>query len=127
MWHVNFDPHPPSSVVGAPMTEIIAHYFASDIPESDKSAFVLDLMKFKDILEENAKGYKGHAGGWVLEELEHKDVEGKAKVWLSIVGWESVEAHMTFRESESFKDNVHLIRPATKKAMVVHHTKFLQN
>ncbi|KAL9005680.1 MAG: hypothetical protein Q9188_001539 [Gyalolechia gomerana] len=125
--HVELTPHPPSAAVSgtfSPVTEVVGHYFAADISDSEKSTFESDLNKFAKVLEETAEGYKGFAGGWLLEEQEHGDMEGKAKVWQSCIGWDSVEAHMAYRETQAFKENVYLMRPESKKAVMMHHVKF---
>ncbi|KAL8805413.1 MAG: hypothetical protein Q9182_001979 [Xanthomendoza sp. 2 TL-2023] len=127
--HAHFSPHPPSVAVSgtvAPVTEMIAHHFSSDISDDDRASFESNMKKFAQLLEEKAAGFKGFAGGWVVEDIEHAEVGGKTKTWQSCVGWQSVEAHMAFRETEEFKDNVHLIRPEYKKAASVHHTKFTE-
>ncbi|KAL8998362.1 MAG: hypothetical protein Q9169_002575 [Polycauliona sp. 2 TL-2023] len=127
MCHAHLSPHPPSTAVSgtiAPVTEMITHYFSAGISQSDQSAFESSVKQFSQVLEEKAEGFTGFASGWVVEEVEHEGVDGKAKSWQSCLGWQSVEAHMAFRETEDFKDNVHLIRPDFNKAMTVHHTTF---
>ncbi|KAL8766432.1 MAG: hypothetical protein Q9209_006808 [Squamulea sp. 1 TL-2023] len=129
MVHAHFSPHPPSTAVSgttAPVTEMITHYFSTSITESEQSSFESDLKKFAQILEEKAKGCTGFAGGWVVEELDHEGVEGKTKSWQSCVGWQSIEAHMAFRDTKDFKNNVYLMRPDFKKATTMHHTKFTE-
>ncbi|KAL8846693.1 MAG: hypothetical protein Q9221_008221 [Calogaya cf. arnoldii] len=126
--HAHLSPHPPSAAVSgttSPVTEMITHYFSADISESNQSSFESNMEEFVKCLEK-AEGFKGFAGGWVVEEAEHEAVEGKARLWQSCVGWQSVEEHMAFRETEDFKENVHLIRPDFTKAMTVHHTKFTE-
>lgn len=125
--HVEFNPHPPSAAVSgtsSPVTEVVDHYFVADLSDSEKSDFESNLSKFVKVLEEKADGYKGFAGGWIVEEQEHKDMEGKARVWQSCIGWESVDAHMAFRETQVFRDNVHLMRPESRKAVTMHHVNF---
>ncbi|KAL9036355.1 MAG: hypothetical protein Q9180_004346 [Flavoplaca navasiana] len=120
MRHAHLSPHPPSAALNgttAPVTEMINHYFSADISQSEQSSFESSVKQFSQVLEEKAEGFKGFAAGWVVEEVEHEGVEGKAKSWLSCIGWQSVEAHMAFRETKDFKDNVHLIRPDFMKAI----------
>lgn len=127
VYHANFSVHPPSSALNpnaALATEVVGHYFSADLSDSEKSTWESDLDKFAKVLEENAQGYRGFLGGWVVEEQEHKEVDGKTILWLSLLGWDSVEAHMAFRETDAFKDNVHLMRPDFKKASTLHHVKF---
>lgn len=125
--HANFTVHPPSASPNsepAPVTEVVGHYFSTDISDSKKSSFESNVDKFGKVLVENAKGVKGFLGGWVVEELEHPKVEGKVRLWQSLIGWDSVEAHLAFRETDAFKDNVHLMRLEFTKAASMHHVKF---
>ncbi|KAL8833107.1 MAG: hypothetical protein Q9170_004489 [Blastenia crenularia] len=127
VFHAEFTPHPPTSAVSgtsSPVTEVVGHYFPASLPDSDKSSFESDLNKFVKVLEEKAEGFKGFAGGWIVEEQDHEEVEGKAKLWQSCIGWTSVEAHMAFRKTHAFKDNVYLMRPEMKKATTMHHVRF---
>lgn len=41
-----------------------------------------------------------------------KDNSEMAKVYVAAIGWKSVEAHMAFRETQMFKDNIHHLRSA---------------
>ncbi|KAL8715853.1 MAG: hypothetical protein Q9220_000520 [cf. Caloplaca sp. 1 TL-2023] len=124
--HAQFFPHPASAAVGGPsaVTELVSHYFAADMSESDQTSFSDDVAKFAKVLESKAEGFKGFAGGWVIEDLTHKEVEGKTKMWQSCIGWESIDAHMRFRETQAFKDNVDLLRPESTKATTLHHVSF---
>ena len=74
------------------------------------------------MISENADGFKGSAGGWVIEDVEYKGKKGKA--YVSTIGWESVQAHMTFRETAAFKENIGLIREKPL-GVEVHHTEFV--
>lgn len=124
--HANLSPHPPSVALSgtSAVTEVVGHYFAADISESDQSSFESNLKKFVKVLEGKADGFTAFAGGWVIEEQEHEEVKGKAKSWHSCIGWQSVDAHMAFRQTQDFKDNVHLMTPETKKASTMHHVAF---
>ncbi|KAL9043479.1 MAG: hypothetical protein Q9214_003337 [Letrouitia sp. 1 TL-2023] len=122
--HTNFSPHPPSPAVSSTVTEVVALYFPSTISDSEKSSFEESIQKFKKICEDHAKDYNGFASGWVVEELEHEEIEGKAKVYHCLLGWESVEAHLAFRETQEFQDNIYLMRPSNRKAAKAHHVSF---
>ena len=43
------------------------------------------------------------AGGWIVEDLEHEKAGGKAKGYCVLIGWQSVEKHTEFRDTEAFK------------------------
>ena len=125
--HAHFSPHPPSPAISnttAPVTEIVAHYFDHAISDLDKTSFEEGVRKFVGVLEDHAEGFKGFAGGWIAEKVEHKDVEGGATVYQSMLGWQSVEAHMAFRETKKFQDNAYMMRPSYKKAVTMHHVAF---
>lgn len=72
----------------------------------------------KVIEEAKGEGYLGTAYGETLEDVKkHADQgkedvkEGKAVVLL--IGWESKELHMKFRETDTFKENIHYLREKT--------------
>ena len=124
--HANFTPHPPSAAVGrAPVTERLTLFFSADISEDDMKKFDENIQKFLGILKENAgDGFKAASSGWIVEEMEHEGIEGKARAITGVIGWESVEAHMAFREHPAFKENVGLVRGDKVKGSKVHHVKF---
>ncbi|KAL8763499.1 MAG: hypothetical protein Q9184_000711 [Pyrenodesmia sp. 2 TL-2023] len=127
VYHANLTVHPPSSSLNpdaASVVEVVGQYFSTGLSDSDKLSFESNLDQFAKVLEDEARGYRGFLGGWVVEELDHPEVEGKAKLWQSVIGWESVEAHMTFRETEAFKSNVHLMQPDSNKAWTMQHFRF---
>lgn len=128
VWHANFAAHAPSASLlagfAAPATEVVGFYFSASVSDSEKSSFESNLDKFVKVMEEKAKGYRGAIGGWVIEEVEHPEIEGKAKLWQTMARWDSVEAHMAFRETDDFKNNVHLLRPEFIKAVTMHHCRF---
>ncbi len=121
MLHATFDPHPPSAAlsVNNSVTEVLTAYFASKDESYDGN-----IRKFVDVLE-GLGGFKAACGGWVIEDVEDEKVgeEGKGKAYVGVVGWESVEAHMRARETDAYKENVHLLRDGPV-AMEVHHTTF---
>ncbi|KAL8871719.1 MAG: hypothetical protein Q9174_002508 [Haloplaca sp. 1 TL-2023] len=123
VFHSNLSPHPPSVALSgtSAVTEVVMHYFAADLPESNQASFESNLQKFVKVLEKKAVGFAGFAGGWVVEEQRHEKVEGNAKMWQTCIGWPSVDAHMAFRETQDFKDNVHLMKPDFTKATTMHH------
>lgn len=125
LYHVHFDPHPPSVALAASgpiATEFITVYFPTDYPAEDQKNFEGNIKKLIDAVANNAKGFKDSAGGWVAEELDLPDGSGKARGFIALIGWESVEAHQKFRETQSFKDNIHWLRGAKDlKTLAVFH------
>lgn len=121
MLHANFDPHPPTAALSAKnsVTNVLTAYFTSRDESYDGN-----LRKFVDVLE-GLEGFKAASRGWVIEDVEHERIgeARKGKAYVGVVGWESVEAHMKARETDAFKENVHLLGDGPV-AMEVHHTTF---
>lgn len=89
------------------MTEVLTCYFAAKDDKFQKNA-----EELISTVKENAEGFKAASGGWVIEDVEHESIGSgkKGKAFVAVIGWESVEAHMKFRETQCFKDNIHLLR-----------------
>ena len=123
--HANFSPYPPAAAISrAPVTERLTLYFPADISESETKSFEDNVKKFLKIVEDKAgDGFIAASSGWVLEEVDHESVKGKAKAITGVIGWTSVEAHMAFREQPAFKENIWLLKDGVKGAEV-HHVKF---
>ena len=119
MKHVNFDPHPPSNAVGTtnvPVTEVLTAYTTS----KDQS-YEAASRKLLRLVESSADGCKGVSGGWVIEEGEGE----KKCAFVSAIGWESKDHHMQFRDTQTFKDNIYLIREGSTE-LAVHHVCFVE-
>ena len=69
------------------------------------------MKRFTDILEK-APGYTGSARGWVIEELPIPGTSNKATAYVACFGWDSMQAQSTFRATQHYKDNTHLINNA---------------
>ena len=119
MLHANLTPHPATAALGtaSPVTEVLTAYF-----EKEDNDFAAKATQLTKAISENADGFKGAAGGWVIEDVEYEGKKGKA--YVAMIGWESVEAHMAFRETTAFKENIHLIREGPL-GMELHHTEFV--
>ena len=129
LYHVNLTPHPPSAAVSStssPVTEALTLYFPSSISSSEQASFEENFKKFIQALEKHAEGFRSASGGWVVEEVEHESVEGKGKAFFAALGWESVEKHVAFRDTQEFKDNIGLLRDGPK-GIEVHHVKFQES
>lgn len=126
IFHTHYSPHPADDSLAdhiSPATEILTFFFPTNYSESDQKKFEDDLKKMVAVIEKEATTYKASAGGWVVEEIPIPDTSDKAKAYTALIGWESVEAHLAFRETQAFKDNIHLLRQAKdlKKLHVVHY------
>ena len=55
----------------------------------------------------------GYRNGWAMESLETPLLEekdegrGKCDVYVNLTGWDRVETHVRFMETEDFRDNQH--------------------
>ena len=115
--HVPFnssdDPSPAlgaNSKVGA--TEVVFFYFPSTLTRSDTDGIMSSIDKMRPALDRFEA--LGVYDGWALEDAVPNPgpqaSEGeKSKVWVSVVGWVDVDAHMRFQDSEDFQKNLHLL------------------
>ncbi|TKA60847.1 hypothetical protein B0A55_11148 [Friedmanniomyces simplex] len=118
--HADFKPEGAlSKAFSAPVTEVATFYFHGE-PPSDYVENVGKLDKTLQIVD----GYLGYAIGITHETVEKEDVKGKAAV--VTIGWQTKEAHMAFRETQAFKDNIHLLRSESKK-VTMWHVQFMQS
>ncbi|KAK4951951.1 hypothetical protein LTR10_009871 [Elasticomyces elasticus] len=118
--HIDFVPAGGlSKTLSAPATEIATFYFDGE-PEADYTDNVAKLDKALQGID----GYLGYTIGITHETLEKEDVKGKAAVLT--IGWQSREAHMAFRETQAYKDNIHLLRSNSKK-ITMWHVQFMQS
>jgi len=120
--HVDFEPAGAlSKALKAPVTEIATFYCEGEPGKDWRS----NAAKAGEWLEKEAKaaGYLGAAYGITHEEVEYKGVKGKAAV--IAIGWTSKEAHMEFRETQTFKENIGLLR-GEAKAIEMHHVVMMQ-
>jgi heme-degrading monooxygenase HmoA len=120
--HVDFEPAGAlGRALGAPVTEIATFYCEGE-PGGE---WMGNAAKAREWLaREGAEaGYLDVAYGITHEEVEYKGVKGKAAV--IAVGWTSKEAHMGFRETQTFKENIGLLR-GEAKAIEMHHVVMMQ-
>lgn len=109
MYHVEFKTRADSVAVetassvlrSSPGATEVIHFYID--PSSDLQGFEDAFWKFATEAVEKADGFVSTAGGWIEEGLEHEKAGGEAKGYFVMIGWQSVEKHMEFRESEAFK------------------------
>lgn len=118
--HVDFTPADGvKRALSAPVTELATFYWDGAPPDDAVSS----VEKFIKAWEAEAgEGKVRWAYGVTHEEIEREGVKGKGAVLL--IGWESKEEHMQFRETEVFKKNIDLLRQGAKGAEM-HHTQFM--
>lgn len=119
--HADFKPDASlSKVLSAPVTEFVVVYFEGG-PKDD---YLQNVSKFAQAVDQaQPEGYLGCSYGATYEELQKEDVKGKAVV--ISVGWQSVDHHMQYRETDSFKNNIGLLRGDAKKIQMS-HVQFMQ-
>ena len=113
--HVPFSPsEDPSPALGANSkvgaTEAAFFYFPSTLTRSDRDAVMSSVNKMRPVLERSEA--LAVYDGWALEEAvpnpgPHASEGEKSQVYVNLVGWADVEAHMRFQGSEDFQQNIH--------------------
>ena len=103
--------------LSAPVTELATFYLLSESHSWDEN-----VKEFLNRTVDGADGLVGGTSGWSLEDVEHdKFPTGeKGKAYLLAIGWESLEAHMAFRETDLFKNSISLLM-GEPKSVELHH------
>jgi hypothetical protein len=112
LFHFAPKPFPPTLLRIAPAVEIATFFQTEEF-------FLSNVEKFMAAAAPHMEGYLGHAYGPVIEEIEKEEGAGKGKAVVLCIGWESRERHMAFRETESFKENIHFLREGMKGSEMV--------
>lgn len=119
---VHFELKSPSDLaaaISAPVTELATLYLREKM-----SSFDDDMSSFAKILAERAEGFLGSAFSWIMEDVEHESfgpgVKGRAVVLA--IGWSSISAHMTFKETSAFQKGLECFKDASGSE--IHHTTF---
>jgi len=118
LYHANMTPHPPSAALSdttSPATELLTAFFPKDYSQAQMDKFESDIKKLVQAIEENgADSYTASAGGWCVEDevTSPANAEHKGKAYFAALGWKSVQHHLDFRNTATFKDNIHLLRGA---------------
>ena len=108
LYHVDFSPVHPAVLLNAggksAVTELAQTYFpAGEGFTVDQMASVAkNVQGFLSELPGNAAGHTGEvASGWAVEEVDYKGE--KSRVFVFCVGWDSVEAHRRYSQTDHFK------------------------
>lgn len=122
---LHFEPIPfPSAVLDtSPVLEFATFFGVSP-------TFVGNVDKFlTQASEPTPEGYYGHAYGEVVEQNVKKHAEQEngtgSNALVLFIGWESKEAHMSFRETEQFKANIGLLREGNEGVEMVSREFFV--
>jgi hypothetical protein len=92
---IPFPPRQVLSKVHSPVTEIVTFYFAADFPGPSHDKISSDTETFRNALKAPG-GCNASAGGWVLDQVDLPNGQGKAKAFVMLIGWDSVDAHIKF-------------------------------
>ncbi|KAK0104159.1 hypothetical protein ONS96_005253 [Cadophora gregata f. sp. sojae] len=102
--HVPFKPFPPTILTRAPVIE-----FATFL--DTKPHFLSNVGRFMSGIGTPDQCYGSAWGDSVETDVgKHADGTVKGKATVLLIGWESKEAHMKFRETETFEKNIGLLR-----------------
>ncbi|EME42047.1 hypothetical protein DOTSEDRAFT_72969 [Dothistroma septosporum NZE10] len=116
MHHTDFEPYDQlAKAVSCPITEIATFYFDDEPPDG----YLKRFRKFCEAaMKEEGPRPLAAAAGITHEEVEHEDVKGNAVVF--VAGWNSIEAHGRFRESEVFRKHMPGLMDGAEKSQTVH-------
>lgn len=105
--HVPFNPPDSTPALGANSkvgaTEVVFFYFPSTLTASDKDFNMSCIDKMQPVMERSEAF--GVYDGWAMEDAVlnpgPQASEGETnKVYVNVVGWVDVDAHMRFREAK---------------------------
>jgi hypothetical protein len=87
------------------VTEFVELYFpASQVTTAFQEAFAEKWSAFEEIYTEGSKAVESVASGWVFEEQDYAKVkDGKAKSFVVVRGWDSMEQYETAQKTERFE------------------------
>lgn len=128
VYHVPFVPFPPTVLNNdsgrgkTAVAEVCHAYFPADIDMLQQQEALAQVQQFIDETKKlDVEGFTGEAAhGFALEEVEFKGE--KARAIVLVLGWESVDAHMAFRDTEGFQKVIPLMRTLPNlKGMEVWH------
>ena len=100
-------------VLLSPVTEIILAYFSSEISQTEKDVATAQLQQCIEMSFGSCSDIKNMSYGCGIENDFPVRGGGKGQtgsVIMAFFGWPSIDATMKFRETETFKEIVHLIR-----------------
>lgn len=97
-------------------------WFPISYSQEDQNSVVQNAKSFVSVLHKETMSYRTSAGGWVDEEIDIPETDGKGKAFVLLVNWASIEAKMEFLGTDAFKNNIHYLHSAKdlKKLVTVH-------
>ncbi|OJD35668.1 dimeric alpha+beta barrel [Diplodia corticola] len=115
----------PAITTASPITEVISAYAPLSQPPD---ALAAAWAEFAKVAAAHAAGLRGSAGAWAddEDEFEHaslREAGGKGRLFVAVVGWDGVEAHMAYRETAAFRESIGKVRAAVS-GIEMHHVDF---
>lgn len=110
--HVAVTPFPPL-VLQSPVTEVMIAYFPSGISPEGKDAAAAQLQQFVEKSLNNCPDVKAVSCGWGVENdfpVRGGEEGQKGSILTAFIGWPNIDAHVKFRDTDTFKKHVDLIR-----------------
>ncbi|KFY24308.1 hypothetical protein V493_05329 [Pseudogymnoascus sp. VKM F-4281 (FW-2241)] len=110
--HVAVAPSPPLALQ-APVTGIMLAYFSSDISPDQTDAASANVREFSEKGLSKCSDVKSVSFGWGIENdfpVRGGEEGQTGSVLAAFIGWTSIDAHVEFRETKAFKDNMGLLR-----------------
>ena len=98
----------PTEALNSPVTEILQVYLpTAEATESKQSEFEDSAKSFFKAIEPVCGGRLNvQTSGWSVGEIDTDKVDGgKAKVYMALIGWQSIAAHMEVRETKEFREH----------------------
>lgn len=121
--HIPFKPHPAQQALSdhvSPTTEIGTVYFSSDIPESEQNKFAEAFkQQCENIVKSSEKATGASAGGWAIEEVTIPGTSEKGKVYIGLIGWQTMEDHIHWRNTVAHDENIKLFNQFEKYVKLV--------
>lgn len=109
--HVVLNPAPPL-VLQSPITEVMLAFFPTDIAQTTRDANTARFREFVTKALDTCADVKGVSYGWGVENdfpvLDGEEGQ-KGSHLTALIGWPHIEAHLKFRETPEFKNNVALL------------------
>ncbi|KAL8875628.1 MAG: hypothetical protein Q9198_006041 [Flavoplaca austrocitrina] len=94
-------------------TELVfAHFQPSPLPQAAEDAILESFSHVEPFIKRHG-GLTGYRNGWAMESLSTPLLEnadegrGKCDMYVNLTGWDKMETHMKFMETQDFKDNQH--------------------
>ncbi|KAH6638558.1 hypothetical protein BKA67DRAFT_588849 [Truncatella angustata] len=121
IYHVPFVPFPPTVLSNdggrgkTAVAEVIHAYFPADLDLEQQQEVLAQAQEFLDESKKiNPKGFSGEvAHGFALEDIEFDGA--KSRVLVLVLGWDSVDAHLAYRETDDFARTIPLLRTLPRR------------